>query len=200
MFSGGWVAEACFRFVVWRCGLQPRFVWTRWRLTGFSSTTSQQWTNARVWSVRTPSFTDSHTPFILEQWGEAFCSQIMCTQDKFRTGVKEMTSDRGSIGWTHLIHDWATRTSISWFNQDTRKLPSNSVHVSVSVTEVASITRLICEPRNPELPEKCLQYKSHKRFGFRRVIFRGSRFNTDLSWGESWFLYLVVFLKSQLKL
>lgn len=46
------------------------------------------------------------------------------------------------------------------------------MHVSVSVTEVASITRLICEPKNPELPEKCLQYKSHKRFGFRKVIFR----------------------------
>lgn len=54
------------------------------------------------------------------------------------------------------------------------------MHVSASVTEVASITRLICEPKNPELPEKCLQDTSHKRFGFRTVIFLGSRFNRQI--------------------
>lgn len=52
------------------------------------------------------------------------------------------------------------------------------MHVSVSVTEVASITRLICEPKNPELPENVFNTSHTKGLVLERLFFE------DLSWGE----------------
>lgn len=166
---GGWVAEACFRFVVWRCGQQPRFVRTLCRLTGFSSATSKQWSNARVSSVRTPSVTDVHTPFILGQWGEAFCSQIIYAQEKFRTGVKEMTSDRGPIGWTY---PQPSQQDIYLLIQSRHKEIAFKLDACQCICHRSGINHTArFQAINQELPEKSLHDISHKKFDLRSAFF-----------------------------
>lgn len=71
----GWYAEARSILLVWRGEQQQRFVSAPDRLF---INDFEHWTDARVWmSVWNPSFTETHSPFSREQWGETFCSQTV---------------------------------------------------------------------------------------------------------------------------
>lgn len=85
----------------------------------------------------------------------------LCGAKRVRRVVGEreggMTFDRGPISWIRSIY---YRTSVSWFTQDTRKLPSNSlnVHVSITVAEEC-IKLLVSKPKTQKILKKSLHSK-----------------------------------------
>lgn len=104
-------------------------------------------------------------PSCCRAWGGG-CSTQVARRGERVWRREAMTSDTCSIGWERGIHR-ATGAAASWCNQGTRKLPSDSLNVSGSITVAAPcITLQVAWPEHIE--EKTLTWMCY--FGYFSML------------------------------